>query len=128
MNNKWCWWHCVDYRLQVFYQGHWWSVLNVYNWTAFTKAKGELISVQIFFINCMIVGLPVKFVGLNVPFKIKSRTRCGASRLWSQHMGGWGKWVSLSSRPAWFTKRTPGQNRLYKEIKSWKKYIYIKLN
>ena len=36
----------------------------------------------------------------------------------SQHLGGRGKWVSVSSRPTWSTERLLGQPRLHKETLS----------
>jgi hypothetical protein len=37
------------------------------------------------------------------------------SRLLSQHLGGIGRGISVSSRPACLTKLVPGQPRLHKE-------------
>ena len=44
----------------------------------------------------------------------------GSAHLKSQHLGGRGRWVSLSSKPDWSTKSILGQRRLHKEILSKK--------
>jgi hypothetical protein len=43
----------------------------------------------------------------------------GGAHLYSQHSGDRGRWIS-KSRPAWSTKRVPGQPGLYRETLSQK--------
>ena len=53
---------------------------------------------------------------------IKSRQRLGngGAHLRPQPLGGRGRWISMSLRPAWSTELVPGQPRVYQETLSQK--------
>ena len=52
-------------------------------------------------------------------FKRWGIARRGDAHLSSQYLGGWGRWISVSLRPAWFSEQVPGQPGLYRETLSW---------
>jgi hypothetical protein len=43
----------------------------------------------------------------------------------TKHLGGRGRWISVSSRPSWFTDRIPGQPRLHRETLSPRKKGFL---
>lgn len=86
----------------VFYpQGHWklqWCV-----WRSYSKLNSSVPEI------CNIFPRSLSESG---------RAGCNGSRLKPHHLGGWGRWLAMSSRSAWASKWVSGETELLKGILS----------
>jgi hypothetical protein len=61
------------------------------------------------------------FFFLKLGKKTEAQPGSGGAHLWSQHLGGRVRQISVSWRPAWSTESVPGQPGLHRETLSQKK-------